>query len=58
MFDGGDPCVEVLAVSAGHHDREGSHVFDQPVDVPIAAANLAQLGRVAGVEVVGMGHDP
>ncbi|WP_406079073.1 hypothetical protein [Micromonospora sp. NBC_00858] len=53
MFDGADPLLEALAVAAGHHDGEGSHVCDQPVEVAVAAANFAQLDHVAGVEVVG-----
>ena len=58
MFDGGDPGIEAVAVAAGHHRGEGPDVAGEPVQVWVAVADAAQLGRVAPVEVVGVGHDP
>jgi hypothetical protein len=57
-FGGGDPGVEAVAVAAGHHGGEGPDVAGEPVEVGVAAADAAQLGGVAGVEVIGAGHDP
>jgi hypothetical protein len=58
VFGGGDPGAEAVAVAAGHHRGEGPDVAGEPVEVGVAAADAAQFGGVAPVEVVGVGHDP
>ena len=54
----GDPGIEAVTVAAGHHRGERPDVGGELFKVAVAVTDAPELGGVALVEVVGVGHDP